>query len=124
MSTIEYVIEMSVAPTYGRVSPEASVETISFGTPTGNGEDPGEAPFGVQPAHYLGRATPHRVDGRATVAGLAQRRDVRARGGGDLLLPNVGLSEGLEHTRVDEDDVHALLSQPCAQVVVLQPLGV
>jgi hypothetical protein len=35
MSTTEYIIVMSTAPTYGRVSPDASVETISFGTPTG-----------------------------------------------------------------------------------------
>ncbi len=36
MSTTEYVIDTSTAPTYGRVSPEAIVETISFGTPTGS----------------------------------------------------------------------------------------
>src|SRR5438128_5079040 len=36
MSTTEYIIVTSTAPTYGRVSPEATVETISFGTPTGS----------------------------------------------------------------------------------------
>src|SRR4051794_9837856 len=36
MSTTEYVIVTSTAPTYGLVSPEASVETSSFGTPTGS----------------------------------------------------------------------------------------
>src|SRR4051812_47338531 len=35
MSTTEYIIVTSTAPTYGRVSPDASVETISLGTPTG-----------------------------------------------------------------------------------------
>ncbi len=35
MSTTEYIIVTSTAPTYGRVSPDASVDTISFGTPTG-----------------------------------------------------------------------------------------
>jgi hypothetical protein len=35
MSTTEYIIVTSTAPTYGRVSPDATVETISFGTPTG-----------------------------------------------------------------------------------------
>ena len=35
MSTTEYIIVTSTAPTYGRVSPEAIVDTISFGTPTG-----------------------------------------------------------------------------------------
>ena len=36
MSTTEYIIVTSTAPTYGRVSPDATVETISFGTPTGS----------------------------------------------------------------------------------------
>jgi hypothetical protein len=36
MSTTEYIIVMSLIPTYGRVSPEASVETMTFGKPTGN----------------------------------------------------------------------------------------
>jgi hypothetical protein len=36
MSTTEYIIVTSEAPTYGLVSPEATVETISFGTPTGS----------------------------------------------------------------------------------------
>ena len=36
MSTTEYSIAMSRVPTYGRVSPDATVETSIFGTPTGN----------------------------------------------------------------------------------------
>ena len=51
MSTTEYIIVTSTAPTYGRVSPEASVETISLGTPTGSAriarvaiEEPPEPP--------------------------------------------------------------------------------
>ncbi len=36
MSTTEYIIAMSTAPTYGRVSPDPTVDTISFGTPTGS----------------------------------------------------------------------------------------
>ena len=36
MSTTEYIIVTSTAPTYGRVSPDATVETSSFGTPTGS----------------------------------------------------------------------------------------
>src|SRR5262249_1519581 len=35
MSTTEYIIVMSLLPTYGRVSPEATVETNTFGTPKG-----------------------------------------------------------------------------------------
>ena len=36
ISTTEYIIVTSTEPTYGLVSPEATVETISFGTPIGN----------------------------------------------------------------------------------------
>ena len=36
MSTTEYIIVTSTEPTYGLVSPEATVETISFGTPMGS----------------------------------------------------------------------------------------
>src|SRR3954470_17586599 len=46
----------SVAPTYGRVSPDATVETMSFGTPTGSSriaaaaiEDPPEPPTAATP---------------------------------------------------------------------------
>ncbi len=35
MSTTEGIIVTSATPTYGRVSPEATVDTSSFGTPTG-----------------------------------------------------------------------------------------
>src|SRR5579875_4186495 len=35
ISTTEYIIVTSTEPTYGLVSPEARVETISFGTPIG-----------------------------------------------------------------------------------------
>jgi len=36
MSTTEYIIVTSTEPTYGPVSPEATVETMSFGTPIGS----------------------------------------------------------------------------------------
>ena len=36
MSTTEYIIVTSTEPTYGLVSPEATVDTISFGTPIGS----------------------------------------------------------------------------------------
>ena len=35
MSTTEYIIVTSTDPTYGLVSPDATVETISLGTPIG-----------------------------------------------------------------------------------------
>src|SRR4029079_18816193 len=36
MSTTEYIIVTSTEPTYGPVSPDATVETMSFGTPIGS----------------------------------------------------------------------------------------
>ena len=36
MSTTEYISVMSLTSTYGAVLPEAMVETISLGTPTGS----------------------------------------------------------------------------------------
>ena len=52
MSTTEYIIAMSEVPTYGRVSPDATVETSSLGTPTGSpcmaaemSDDPPEPPI-------------------------------------------------------------------------------
>jgi hypothetical protein len=36
MSTTEYIIVTSTEPTYGLVSPDATVETMSFGTPIGS----------------------------------------------------------------------------------------
>ena len=138
MSTTEYIIVTSLAPTYGRVSPEATVETISFGTPTGSARiacvaidvppeppsasDPVEPPLGVQPAHDLGRAARHRVDGGAAVARGGERGDVGAGRGGDLLARDVRLGQRLaQDAGVDEHDVDAVLAQPVAQERVLAP---
>ena len=54
-STTEYIIVTSTEPTYGLVSPDATVETISFGTPTGS--------------------RPHRVRGERRAARAAERAD-------------------------------------------------
>ena len=35
-SVIEYIMAMSAAPTYGATLPEATVDTITLGTPTGS----------------------------------------------------------------------------------------
>ena len=42
-SVTEYIMQMSLGPTYGRVSPEAIVDTITFGTPTGSARIAGVA---------------------------------------------------------------------------------
>ena len=101
MSTTEYIIVTSTAPTYGRVSPEASVETISFGTPTGSSRmacvaieeppepprasDPVETSLGVEPFHDRRRPPCHRLDGRPAVPLGGECRDVGAGGRRDLL---------------------------------------
>ncbi len=140
MSTTEYVIDTSVAPTYGRVSPEASVETISFGTPTGRPriacaaidelpEPPTERMPSSRPSACKRRtisAAPRPIASTAAPRSPASRSaaDVGPGGGRDLLLAHVGLRQRLEHARVDQHDVHALLAQPRAQVVVLLALRV
>ena len=84
MSTTEYIIVTSTAPTYGRVSPDATVETSSLGTPTGSAriarvaiddaagpaqrEDPVEPPVGVQAEDDRLGARAHRLDCRASVS--------------------------------------------------------
>ena len=97
MSTTEYIIVMSAAPTYGRVSPEASVETISFGTPTGSARiaraaidelpepptrgDAVEAALGVQPREHGRRAArPWRRPPRPRSPAARERRVVGAGG--------------------------------------------
>ena len=37
----EYIIAMSAGPTYGATLPDATVETITFGRPTGSARIPG-----------------------------------------------------------------------------------
>ena len=110
------------------MSPEAIVETISFGTPTGSARIacvaiavPPEPPSARIPSSRpssCSRSTAssapirHRLHGRAPVAVLgAGQRDV-------------GLDERLLHARVDEQHVDAVLAQPVAQVRVLVALGV
>ena len=94
MSTTEYIIVTSTAPTYGRVSPDATVETISFGTPTGSARIarvaideppeppsarmPSSRPVGVQLLHDRLGARRHRGHRGAAVARRRERRDVGA----------------------------------------------
>jgi hypothetical protein len=42
-SVTEYIMQMSLGPTYGRTSPDATDDTIIFGTPTGNARIAGVA---------------------------------------------------------------------------------
>ena len=143
MSTTEYIIVTSTAPTYGRVSPEATVETSSFGTPTGSAriacaaiDEPPEPPsarIAVEPALGVETRTttasapaPIAVDCRAAIARarrarLCPRRPARA----TSLAAHVGHEpDRLVHAGVDDDDVDAVLEQPVAQERVLDALRV
>ena len=76
MSTTEYIIVTSTAPTYGRVSPEATVETMQLRHADGqgahrprgdrraaraaDGEHAVETPLAVQPREHRRRARAHR----------------------------------------------------------------
>ena len=78
----------------------------------------------MQPGGDNRRAPAHRLDRGAAVARLAERREIGSGRSGDLVLRDVGLDQRLEHAGVDEHDVHAVLAQAVAQVVVLLPLRV
>ncbi len=140
-STTEYIIVTSTVPTYGLVSPDATVETISFGTPTGSARiafvaivvppvppsaaDRVDSAFGVESPHDLRRAAGHRLDRRGPIASVGERLHVRPRRRGDLLAGDVGLGEGLaQDARVDEQHVHAVLPDAVAQERVLVTLRV
>ena len=101
MSTTEYIIVTSTEPTYGLVSPDATVETISLGTPIGSGAHRGrrdrraaraaeaadrvQTSLRMQPERDRGRATRHRLHRGAAVTRGGKRRDVRTDRCGDLL---------------------------------------
>ena len=141
MSTTEYIIVTSTGPKYRLVSPEAAVETISFGTPIGSRciacvasavpPVPPSAPIaskpalGMEPQHDLRRAAGHRLDRRAPVARVRERLDVRACRGRHLLAGHVGLGERLaEDARVDQQHIHPALADAVAEVGVLLALRV
>ena len=141
MSTTEYIIVTSTEPTYGLVSPEATVETISFGTPIGSSRiacvderraaraaepaDRVEPSLRVQALHDLGGAAGHRLDRRAAVAGRGERGDVRAGRAATSSRVTSGVAERLaDDPRVDEDHVDAVLADPVGEEGVLRSLRV
>ena len=141
MSTTEYIIVTSTAPTYGRVSPEASVETISFGTPTGSAriarvaiDEPPEPPsarIAVEPPSACRPRTT--ASAPAAIASTAAPRSPRARELGDvgsarardLASRDVGReADRLVDAGVDDQHLDAVLEQPVAQEGVLDALRV
>ena len=141
MSTTEYIIVTSTAPTYGRVSPEASVETISFGTPdrerahrarrdrraarAAEGEHALEPPLLVQPQHDGLGAGAHRLDRGAAVAAARELGHVGAGRARDLVAVDVGRDpDRLVHAGVDHERLDALREQAVAEERVLGALRV
>ena len=141
MSTTEYIIVTSTGPKYGLVSPDAAVETISFGTPTGSRciacvasvvpPVPPSAPIaskpalGVEPQHDLRRSAGHRLDRRAPVARVGERLHVGAGRRCHLLPRHVRLGERLaEDAGVDQQHVDPALADAVAEVRVLLALRV
>ena len=118
-STTEYIIVTSVEPTYGLVSPDATVETISFGTPTGSARIACVASVvpPVPPSAPIASSRPS-ASSRRTISAAprpiasiaaprspasARRLHVGACRCGDLLPGHVGLGERLaEDARVDQ----------------------
>ena len=142
MSTTEYIIVTSTAPTYGRVSPDATVETISFGTPTGSARIarvaideppeppsarmPSSRPCGVQlagrPPRRL-RPSPSTAAPRSPAAASSATSAPAARATSSRL--DVGLdADRLVDAGVDDQHVDAVLEQPLAQERVLVALRV
>ena len=138
MSTTEYIIVTSTAPTYGRVSPDATVETISFGTPTGSAriaarrdrraaraaerEDAVEPALGVQlRARPARRPAAIAVTAAPRSPAAASSRDVRAR---PRRARCPARADRLVHAGVDDEHVDAVLEQPVAEERVLDALRV
>ena len=141
MSTTEYIIVTSVAPTYGRVSPEATVETMSFGTPTGRSRiacaaidelpepptaaAPSRRPSACSRASTAAAPRPMASTAGAAIGGAHELGVVGAARARDLLAADVGLDLRLaEHAGVDEHHVDARLAQAVAQEAVLDALRV
>ena len=141
MSTTEYIIVTSTAPTYGRVSPEATVQTISFGTPTGSAriarvaiDVPPDPPSAMMPSSrpsacssFTTSSAPAAiaVDRGAAVAGRRERADVSACRARDLVVRDVRLdADRLVDARVDDEHLDPALAKPVAQERVLVALRV
>ena len=123
------------------MSPEAAVETISFGTPigsrcmtcAGDGRASGpaersdrvEPALGMEPQHDLPRAAGHRLERRAPVARVGECVHIHAGRGRHLLASHIGLDDRLaEDAGVDQQHVDTPLPEPVAEVGVLLALGV
>ena len=142
MSTTEYIIVTSIAPTYGRVSPEATRRDHQLRDADGSAriarvaiDEPPEPPsariavepaLGVQPRDDRRRAarpSPSTAAPRSPAAASAATSAPAARATSSRV--DVRLEpDGSCDARVDEQHVDAVLAQPVAQERVLGALRV
>ena len=105
ISTTELSIRMSLSPTYGRTCPEASVLTISLGTPSGSARMaavpmvvPAEPPMREHAVHFAGRE------------GLARRSCAASAAAAFTACPRSPAPAAA--ARIDDFDLDAQLDQP------------
>ncbi len=141
MSTTEYIIVTSTEPTYGLVSPEATVETISFGTPIGSCRiayvasdeppEPPRPPIASSLPSACRRLTTSAAP-RAIVSTAAPRSPASARAWTSAPAAAAtssrvmsGVGERLsDDAGVDEHDVDVVLPDSIGEECVLLPLRV
>ena len=141
MSTTEYISVMSLTSTYGAVLPEAIVETMTFGTPTGSvriaaviivvppppprPSTPSKRCLRVPHGQQRRGATLHRVHCRAAVATRSQRREIDAASAGHVVCRDIGSDLWCaEHTEVDQQCAVTTRLDGVADEPVFVALGV
>ena len=141
MSTTEYIIVTSVEPTYELVSPEATVETISFGTPTGSRRIasvasavppvPPSAPIASNRPSACSRdtisAAPRPIASIAAArspAAASTCTSAPAAAATSWRVTSGSVSGSPRIPRVDEQHIHAARRDPVAQKRVLAALRV
>ena len=141
MSTTEYISVTSLTSTYGAVLPEAIVETMTFGTPTGSvriaaativvppppprPRTPSKRPSRVPRGQQGTCATLHRVHRVPAIASGAQRREIAAAGARHVVCGDIGTDGGIaKHADVDQQRAMAARLNAVTDERVLVPLGV
>ena len=140
-STTDAIIAMSTAPTYGATSPDAMVETISFGRPIGSARIAAvaivvlpEPPAASTPSHcFVARSASTVARAPSAIAATAEPRspaarsacEVGAAGAGHLRRRRWSRSRGvLADAGVDDDHVDAAVTETIAKERALGALRV
>ncbi len=120
MSVTEYIMAMSLTPTKGPTSPDASVETISLGRPIGRARMPavidGGAAAAADAEHAAdilargdeaGESLTHRRDSGAAVVGGKHRVGTLRMEGRDFPRRNIHIAERRARSDIDEEGIAA-----------------